>query len=60
MEGMEGAQAYPVQFSVDYPDRALSRLSTASTGRGCTRDAEHAAAAAAVRSCRWSVPGSNR
>src|SRR3954469_11393200 len=31
-EGMDGAMAsnsYPLQFSVDYPDRSLDRLSTA-------------------------------
>ena len=26
---MEGTQAYPVQYSVDYPDRNLNRLSSA-------------------------------
>src|SRR5437773_2126309 len=26
---MEGTQAYPVQYSVDYPDRDLNRLSSA-------------------------------
>ena len=32
---MEGGQAYPVQYSVDYPDRNLNRLSSALQASGC-------------------------
>jgi hypothetical protein len=53
---MEPTTAYPVQFSVDYPDRALNRVTTAfrifvvillivlgavSGGRGRTSDEDH-------------------